>query len=198
MNPNKKIITALKEIANTGVINLNSIKNLSLEEQELIKSLHKDGLVNDALTFVNSMNVDNSWELFKKNLSIKEKTSTPLWKKAYKYAAVFVLILACSYFLNNKYNVTKTEVASDAIELILENGDRQILIINEETKIVRHNGKIIGSHKGNAINYNLNAVAENLIYNQLRVPYGKTFNLYLSDGTKAKLRYNIKIPCKFY
>lgn len=201
MNKSKTILEILQDIVKTGIINPDKIKDLSIEEQELINNLHQDGLINDALEFLNSLKVDNSWELLKKKLSIKEKHSIPLWKKAFKYAATIIVVIGCSFFLINKFKVNNNDlkISSDAIELILESGDKKILYTNGESKIVENNGEVIGSQKGNIINYDSKTTSKKLVYNELRVPYGKTFNIFLSDGTKVFLNAGttLKYPVNF-
>lgn len=191
MDTSKKIIKILKEIANTGYVDSNIIKNLTIEEQELINGLHENGLINGALDFLSSVNVENNWDLFKKKISVKEERRISLWKKIYKYAAVFIFLLSCTYFLHNRYkgiDNTKTKVAFDnSIELVQDNGDVKILNANGKSKIVKKNGEVICKQKGNTINYKSNKPSEKLAYNELRVPYGKTFNISLSDGTKVYL-----------
>lgn len=201
MNSSEKIVAILQEIAKSGIVNPDRIKDLSIEEQELIINLHKDGLINDALSFVNSVNVGNSWEQFKKKLPFKEKSSIPLWKKAFKYAALFIVVFGCLFFLKDKFKVDETEIkiSSDAIELILENGDIKILNPTGESKIIKKNGSVVVSQKGNNLNYQPNTTTQKLVYNELRVPYGKTFNILLSDGTKVFLNAGttLKYPVNF-
>jgi len=201
MNTSENIIRILQDIAKTGTVDPSMLKGLSFEEQELIENLQKQGLVDEALNFVKSNNIDNSWEKFKNKLLLKEKSVIPLWKKTLKYAAIFIVVIASSYFLLNKYKVADTEIkiSSNEVELILENGDKQIINTNGESRIVKKNGELVGSQKGNAINYESNAVSEKIVYNELRVPYGKTFNIFLSDGTKVFLNSgtSLKYPVNF-
>ena len=201
MNANEQIIKILKKIDKTKVIDLIDLKSLSLEEQELIKNLYKDGLIKDALSFIDTINTENSWEAFKKKLYSKNRSTKPLWRKVYKYAAIFVLLLTCGFLLKNKFKTEDNEVkiASGSIELILENGEKKILNLGGTTEIVKESGNVIGQHKGDAINYESNSAVKKIVYNQLRIPYGKTFNLFLSDGTKVYLNSgtSLKYPINF-
>jgi transmembrane sensor len=201
MNTSENIVSILQDISKTGIVNPERIKGLSIEEQELIKNLHKDGLVDEALKFVNSINVDSNWKAFKKKILLKEKRTIPLWKKAFKYAAIFIVVFGSSFFLLNNFKSDDIEIkmSSDAIELILENGDKKILNANGESKIVKASGEVIGSQKGDVLNYKSNTSSQKLVYNELRVPYGKTFNIFLSDGTKVFLNAGttLKYPVNF-
>ncbi|MFV0565955.1 MAG: FecR family protein [Flavobacteriaceae bacterium] len=201
METSKKIIEILEKIAKTNSIPLDLAKNLTEEETALINSLYKNNLIKDALDFAKTLNPNNNWEAFKTKHSPKKKPTIPLWKSLAKYAAVLAVALGCLVFIKRqigKANLPQNYPANE-IELVLDNGEVQILNTNSSKQIVKQNGKIIGSQSGNSINYNPKDLAKELVYNQLRVPYGRTFNLTLSDGTKVFLNAgtNIKYPTTF-
>lgn len=121
-----------------------------------------------------------------------------------KYAAVFVCLMGIAYFLkdslftNSNYN-QQIIVKDDAIVLELEDGKTEIL--NPSSSKVVHNGQglVVGKQSKNVIQYSDSLKLETLVYNTLRVPFGKQFDLVLSDGTKVFLNSgtSLKYPVKF-
>lgn len=200
MNSSKKIIEVLREVSQTHVLNPKSLKHLTAEEQELIQNLYKDNLIDEALSFSEAIDVNQNWQELKTALVAKETPVVPLWRRAMKYAAILVVALGCLYLLKNQFSTEQQpNVSSDAIELVLENGDIKIINVAETAEIANEKGELIGSQEGDILNYNASASSEKLVYNQLKVPYGKTFNIVLSDGTKVYLNSgtSLKYPINF-
>ncbi|NIJ43899.1 hypothetical protein FHR24_000338 [Wenyingzhuangia heitensis] len=121
-------------------------------------------------------------------------------------AAVFMLGLGLSYLYTSKNTSTEiplvANITSEDITLKLADGNIQIIKANGEGEIVNKKGKVLGSQKGTLLNYknqlSFNHV-QKLMYNELVVPYGKTFQLVLSDGTSVHLNSGttLKYPVKF-
>ena len=123
-----------------------------------------------------------------------------------KYAAVFICFLGLSYFFKEQYFYQKTEIVlpNELITLKLEDGTVKILddnSIGEESSfiIVGSNGNTIGVQNGNQLVYSNKNNKNTLEYNTLNVPYGKRFNLVLSDGTKVNLNSgtSFRYPANF-
>ena len=119
------------------------------------------------------------------------------------YAAILVFLIGIGYFFTQqKSNSNLPSIDKNAITLELGNGNIQIITEDGESTIVDKKGKLVGLQKGNVLNYN--SVTSDLdsskpIYNELTIPYGKTFKLVLSDGTTIHLNAgsSIKYPVKF-
>ena len=79
--------------------------------------------------------------------------------------------------------------------------DGSVRIIEENSLITLKDSKgtVLGQQKGNEIVYSDAEVGDELVYNTLKVPFGKKFELRLSDGTKAFLNAgsSLKYPVKF-
>ncbi|MFV8465058.1 FecR family protein [Flavobacterium sp. LB1P62] len=196
----QNVIKVLREIEVTGNIDSKEFEKLVPEEQELINALYKNGLVNEALRFIDSIDVEKNWEELKKNLDQHRKPVAPLWKNVYRYAAIFIGVIGI-FFLYQQKDVAESKIKKDnnQIELVLDNGEVQILSANGENQIVSNNGQVIGSQNGSEIKYSSNASVDKLVYNQIKIPYGKTFNVKLSDGTVVYLNSGtvLKYPVKF-
>lgn len=195
-----KVIKVLRKIKAEGSIDLDKLKKLSVEEQEVIHKLYDDGLVEEALGFIDAMDIDKNWEELQSLLKQHSKPVVPLWKKSLKYAAVFVGLIGIFFLVQrNSMKEPEVQLSGDEIQLVLENGDIQILKADGSGKIVSKNGQVVGSQKGTELKYNTNAELEELVYNQIKIPNGKTFKLTLSDGTHVYLNSGsvLRFPVKF-
>lgn len=125
------------------------------------------------------------------------------FKNALKYAAILCLTFGLGYYSNNNF-VPNNEIekiipkandivlSSDSDKVILKKGDNK----SDDKKII---SKINLIQKEDQLIYDNNIDLEELVYHTLKVPYGKRFNIVLSDGTKVFLNSGsiIKYPIKF-
>lgn len=200
MNSDPKLINILKEIVNKGDFDASKIALLPLEEQELIKDLQRNGLLEEALSYVESMDADKNWEELKGKINASEKSVVINWKNIFKYAAVFICLLSLIYVFQYKTGKeSKIVVSPDAIQLVLENGDIQVLNPNGEQQIIKKNGEVVASQKENEINYRSANSMNKLVFNEIKIPYGKTFKVMLSDGTLVNINAgsSLKYPVQF-
>lgn len=163
---------------------------------------------------IDKKNIQNKLAIYKqieteriyKNLEGKMATNDKKVKKlkrfkVLKYAAVLLLFLGVGYLYQSGYFSKETQfvVPDESITLQLENGD--VKIINEDgtSEVFDAKGNIIGSQSGTKIVYGNTTADEKLVYNILTVPYGKRFEINLSDGTKVHLNAgtSLKYPVKF-
>jgi len=121
-----------------------------------------------------------------------------------KVAAVFLGLVVTYFLLNsNLLNIDESIliIEEEVITLRLDNGDIEKVSVTGQRMILNQGGKVIGNKKGAALNYVNTEVVEDevLSYNELNIPYGKTFELVLSDGTVVHLNAGttIKYPVKF-
>jgi transmembrane sensor len=121
------------------------------------------------------------------------------WSK-YAAAAVFTGFIAVSYFyLDSATNDTSIHIPENSITLQLEDGT--IKVINEigKVKVINAQGNVVGQQEGARLEYAASHGTKEIVFNTLSVPYGKTFELRLSDGTEAYLNAgsSIKYPVQF-
>lgn len=141
-----------------------------------------------------------AWRELESKLDNKPK---PGFSGFMMYAAILVFLIGIGYFFTQqKSNSNLPSIDKNAITLELGNGNIQIITEDGESTIVDKKGKLVGIQKGNILNYN--SVTSDLdsskpIYNELTIPYGKSFKLVLSDGTTIHLNAgsSIKYPVKF-
>ncbi|MEN0048639.1 MAG: FecR domain-containing protein [Bacteroidota bacterium] len=118
-----------------------------------------------------------------------------------KYAAIAVIGIGIGYYLqNNAQNENKVVVLQeDAITLELEDGNVKVISLDGASKVVDAKGNVLGVQDGNKLMYDTDAKTEKLTYNTLNIPYGKRFDIVLSDGTTVFLNSgsSLKYPVNF-
>ena len=120
-----------------------------------------------------------------------------------KYAAVAIILLGLGflyqqgYFDSNAPNLLIPE--DEAITLELGNGEIEVISEDGNIQVVNKDGNVVGTQKGKQLIYENETSEADLVYNTLTVPYGKRFDLQLSDGTLVYLNAGsrIKYPVTF-
>ena len=119
-----------------------------------------------------------------------------------KYAAVSLVFLTLGYvYYQNpvSHDEPKLEIEQEHIVLQLEDGKTQIIYEDGSIDIIAGNGGFVAKQQGKQLNYTLDSEYKTLVYNELFIPYGKQFQLTLSDGTLVHLNAgsSLKYPVKF-
>lgn len=129
-------------------------------------------------------------------------------KRSYvlKIAALFIGLVGTAYmmYLVGVFgsNENATIINSPRITLELEDGTIKVLDDTSSGTITNAEGHQILNQIQNTLQYNTENAIEpkNVSYNQLSIPYGKKFELMLSDGSHvflnsgSKLRYPVIFP----
>ncbi len=120
----------------------------------------------------------------------------------YRYAAIFIGLIALGYgyFQYSPSDNHTLKMDSDAITLQLDNGDIQVLSSDGAHAITDAKGNVLGVKQDNKLDYkNAKTAVEKLVYNTLKIPNGKRFQITLSDGTIVHLNAgsSIRYPVKF-
>ncbi len=186
-----------KTISEEEKVELN--KWLSNPDNKLLyNKITKSKAINKKLKIYNQLDIEDAYRKVELKLI---KSSKPRFTNFLKYAAVFVLLFGLGYyFQKDVFNNSNTiEIVEEKITLQLDDGT--VKTINEavNTSIVDTKGNTIGEQNGSQLIYTNDAVDETLVFNTLRVPYGKRFELVLSDGTKVHLNAgtSLKYPVRF-
>jgi hypothetical protein len=128
-------------------------------------------------------------------------TRNPYRKYMAIAASVLVLVSIGISYQNGFFSPKKDAIInnSNEITLQLENGDIQVISADKKSKIADAEGNVVGNQNGNKIVYDKETTIENLVYNTIKIPYGKRFELQLSDGTIVHLNSGttLKYPVKF-
>lgn len=124
------------------------------------------------------------------------------FKKYLAIAASVIVLVSIGISYKNNFNTPKgikPVINSNEITLQLENGDIQVISETKKSQVTDADGNIVGNQNGNKIVYDTETSIENLVYNTLKIPNGKQFELELSDGTVVHLNSGttLKYPVKF-
>jgi len=150
-------------------------------------------------------NIEKTKTILLKRLKQKKNKRNYLIKPL-KYAAVAFLVISLGIYLhlilNNNNPKNELIIDNNAITITKEDGKIEIVNANEERKILNKKGNIIGLQNKNRISYKENKLAtpnKKITYNTISVPYGKTFQIQLSDGTVLSLNSgtSVKYPVNF-
>ena len=152
---------------------------------------------------MNRMDKDEIIDIIKNKIKKDQKREKrkKYFIKSLKYAAVFVVVFYLSHLYTlNQINSTETAevIIPDEDEIFIENEKGEIFLIEkiDSIQISKNSFK-----ESNRIVYEENIVVENekVEVHTINVPYGKRFNLKLSDGTDVYLNSGtiMKYPVSF-
>lgn len=152
------------------------------------------------------INSKNSFDYRASLQKTKEVINRKWWKnhsKLLKYASVVVLFVGMTYYFvkQSTPNTVSSELhlKNEEITLEMDNGTKVIIPDSAQQKIHNKKGNLVIVQQGKKLNYQNGSMNESLVYNKLAIPYGKTFQVLLSDGTLVHLNAGttLRYPEKF-
>ncbi len=148
-------------------------------------------------------------EKIKKNLLQKIKRDKKLFylgraRSLMKYAAVGLVFLVAGFFFRQD-NFKAWDDGSGlapketSVTVVLDDGTVDIINPDENRKVRDANGRVIGNQDGSKLTYRESPTSEKPVYSTLNVPYGKRFDVVLSDGTHVFLNSgtSLRYPVHF-
>lgn len=132
----------------------------------------------------------------------RDKYRKSIWQ-AMKYAAIGVLFLTLGNFYQqgrfSKSGPSGLVPKEESITITLDNGTIETLGIDENKEVRDADGNIIGTHNKSKLVYTGASKGKEIAYNTLNVPYGKQFDVVLSDGTRVFLNSgtSLRYPVTF-
>lgn len=200
----------MKDIFNISTLIVKKkLKSLSDSEESRLKQLKKEfplskevdfDAVVQKITDYSNIDKDKAWQAVLKKY--KKRQTKPVFlltpQPFLKYAAILLCLLGLTYYFVANQQAVEV-IPKDAIVLQLENGDSKIISANGEEKILNSDGELVGVQKESELVYANDLKSQKLVYNELKIPFGKTFQLVLSDGTKVHLNSgsSLKFPVTF-
>lgn len=174
------------------------------EEKELLerfkRELHRQNKEPYFISDIHKKEIRESLWLNIKTGTSKEKFIKINSWSAYAAAAVFIGFIATGYFyLSNTSSNISNDIPENAITLQLNDGTIKVVDETRKVKVLDAQGKVVRQQEGASLKYSDSQTKKELAYNTLKVPYGKTFKLQLSDGTTVHLNAgsSIKYPIQF-
>ncbi len=147
---------------------------------------------------------DHVYNRIRKNAEVIErrKAGKQVRRKYYMAAAMAVVLISAGSLFFGSSLLKKDGVIEVREEITLELDNGQIKVIKSEGSGEVHNasGDVVGKQDKNRISYVANGKSKKHIsYNTLKVPYGKRFDVELSDGTVVYLNSgsSLKYPENF-
>lgn len=154
-----------------------------------------------------SLNTFDSTEVRKQISERIQKENNVFYKRRfssyYKYAAIVILALGGFYFYNNSHSISDKPnlIVPRVDEIVLQfgNGSSENIDTSENKNVTDKDGNVIGKQEKNRLVYTKALAESNLVYNTLKIPYGKKFEVQLSDGTIVHLNSgtSLKYPVQF-
>ena len=147
---------------------------------------------NDAFDAKNAFRLFETKTLNNKPLILPKRNKFPFLR----YAAVFIGILTVGSLLYYFNSNPVPEIPVNEVTLEIEGSETQILNTSVTKDLSSKDGQVLAKQSGNSLNYNSTRTAnDEIVYNVLKVPYGRTFKVILSDETQvymnagSRLRY---------
>ena len=123
------------------------------------------------------------------------------FKNIFKYAAIIAISISIGYYNQiNKSEKYENNLVPDAGKVTLETSSgNQIILENLDNKSIKTDDQILIKKESKKIVFEQKESIEKLSYNTLTVPYGKRFDVELSDGSIIKLNSgsSLKFPIQF-
>ncbi|EGV42070.1 FecR family protein [Bizionia argentinensis JUB59] len=156
------------------------------KNQETFKSYVK--LNNELNALQSDFNSELAFEKVSKQINQKSNNRFGGVTHLLKYAAILVGVSIIGFGVYNNFISTNPMADAPKITLQLEDGTIKTIDEVQNTIITDSIGNTVTEQKNKQLVYkNANSESKTLRFNTLMVPYGKTFAVSLSDGTKVTL-----------
>ena len=123
------------------------------------------------------------------------------FKNIFKYAAIISISVAVGYYNQMRKGVTdEKKVVLDPNKVTLQTSSgNQIVLENLDDKLIEIDDEIVIKKESKKIVFDQKKGIKKLSYNTLTVPYGKRFDVELSDGSIVYLNSgsSLKFPVQF-
>lgn len=147
--------------------------------------------------------LDEAYNKVSQRIESNEKPVKKLFPNWSRYAAAIVLLLVLGYIYQNNGIINADQdlliPKDEVITLQLDNGTIQTIDVNGTIEVKDSKGNVIGTQNQNQISYSKADEKEELIFNTLKVPKGKKFQIELADGTLVHLNAgsSLRYPVNF-
>lgn len=134
---------------------------------------------------------------FDKEVAMKYKS---LRATILKYAAVFIGLIALGYSVFYFNQNTALELPENQVTLEVEGSGVKVLDTSVIKNLTGKHGEVLAKQNKNTLDYQgLGTEDGEIVFNVLRVPYGKTFQVLLPDQTHVFLNAgsSLRYPNKF-
>lgn len=177
-----------------GLINRYLKKSISAEEMEILEELlkkeenaelFKDMVKEDYLLKSANREFDTTNALHKALVNIESapKENKSFLRLSYKWAAVLALPIGLFFIWKMNQGVEVVAEDENVVKVIFDDGSEKSLDSNGTSSLFDTKNQLLGKVANGIVSYQGAAVFEGS--NTLEVPYGKHFQIRLSDGTEV-------------
>ncbi len=157
--------------------------------------------INHELNSLNGhVDAEKAYQNVLKRIDNKTDSGAGGFRNLLKYAAIFIGVSIIGYGIyKNSFNAVSVQSAPQIV-LQLEDGTTQIVNEGQHAIISNASGNKISEQKEHELIYSVEDSTETVLrFNTLKVPYGKTFGITLSDGSKVTLNAGseLRYPVQF-
>lgn len=198
---NSKLHFLVQKYLNNTITDSELMKLESLLHYEENLRVFKETIKDEYSLKTNDIHFDPKTRLaeFKTLLTNSTNKKAIRFNTLYKYAAVAIIFisLAITFKAVNTSKSILGVITQKNIQLVLDDGTEKTLIQENIDSITTRTNIVLGYINNGKIQYIANNNAAHLAFNTLKVPYGQTFKVELSDGTKvhmnagSELRYPV-------
>ncbi|MCK0146496.1 DUF4974 domain-containing protein [Arenibacter sp. F26102] len=148
-------------------------------------------------------NLDEAYNKICLQIDKTEKPVRRLLPNWTKYAALIVLLIGLGLFYQQGFFSSQNQVVivpkDDSIILELGNGTIQVVHVDGIKEVKDSEGNIVYVQRQDQISYSQVTKKKELVFNTLKTPNGKKFQVELSDGTLVFLNAgsSLKYPVNF-
>lgn len=147
-----------------------------------------------------SINTQEALDKVLQEINGTKRSEASKFVSIFKYAVILIGFSIIGYGIYQTTTDTITTQQVPQIVLQLEDGTTQIVNAGQHMVIKDAQGKKLTEQKDQELVYSNQEAADTVLhYNTLKVPYGTTFGLTLSDGSKVTLNAGseLKYPVQF-
>ena len=150
-----------------------------------------------------TVDMDKGYIRFKRAVYSRKRASYRRLSPYLKYAAAVLFLVGISFlFQQGFFNDDAPNLLvppEETITLELEDGSIQIINPEDSKEVRDAQGNVMGNQQKTQLIYTGESTPEALVHNTLTVPYGKRFDVVLSDGTIIYMNAGteLKYPISF-
>ncbi|UJH68561.1 FecR family protein [Allomuricauda sp. SCSIO 65647] len=176
-----------------------------IQESESNMAFFKSRLKESNRKISAGFDTESAYQRFLETLTSKKKTSTP-FHSILRYAALLILLFTIGFLVKRQLidqNQTSTKVVESQKEIDVGNnivikladGTTKVLSSEGDEEVTDAKGNIVASKGGNSIVFDQDVSGQDnsVVYHEVFIPFGQTFQLRLSDGTKVWLNAGSKL-----
>ena len=144
-------------------------------------------------------NADIAYQKFINSIEgVKHKSK--LHYEILKYAAIFIIVFAIGYQVTeiektkdftDENVVTNENIPENKGEIVitLSDGTKRIINSENDNPVTDAKGNIVANNNANSLSFSSNEspISDELVYNEIYIPFGEKFKITLSDGTLVHL-----------